>query len=40
MTPRSGLVAILPCRNLDGSERFHARLGFTRDPGQEAWQDG
>lgn len=39
MTPRSGLVAILPCRDLDVSERFYARLGFTRDPGQEAWQD-
>ena len=40
MTPRSGLVAVLPCRDLDVSERFYARLGFTRDPGQEAWQDG
>ena len=40
MTPGSGLVAVLPCRDLDASERFYARLGFTRDPGQEAWQHG
>ncbi len=40
MTPRSGLVAILPCRDLDVSERFYARFGFIRDPGQEAWKDG
>lgn len=39
MTPRSGLVAILPCRDLDVSERFYARLGFARDPGRETWQD-
>jgi predicted lactoylglutathione lyase len=24
------LVAILPCNDLDASERFYARLGFTR----------
>ena len=40
MTPRALLVAILPCRDLDGSEAFYARLGFARDAGQEAWQDG
>lgn len=29
--PRSGtLTAILPCNNLDVSERFYNRLGFTR----------
>ncbi|MER2250959.1 VOC family protein [Methylorubrum podarium] len=39
MTPRALLVAILPCRDLDVSESFYARLDFTRDAGQEAWQD-
>ncbi|GJE73928.1 MAG: VOC family protein [Methylobacteriaceae bacterium] len=39
MTARSGLVAILPCRDLDLSERFYERLGFTRDAGQDDWQD-
>lgn len=40
MTPRAALVAILPCRDLDVSEAFYARLGFSRDGGQAAWQDG
>ena len=26
-----GLIAILPCNELDLSERFYARLGFLRD---------
>ncbi|WP_232629546.1 bleomycin resistance protein [Methylobacterium sp. Leaf118] len=38
MAPRSLLAAILPCRDLDVSEGFYARLGFTREAGQEAWQ--
>ena len=28
-----GAVAILPCNDLDASEAFYARLGFTRTPG-------
>ncbi|CCD87143.1 putative Glyoxalase family protein [Bradyrhizobium sp. ORS 285] len=30
MTPSGSLVAILPCNDLDASERFYNRLGFTR----------
>jgi hypothetical protein len=30
MTPSGTLVAILPCNDLDASERFYARLGFAR----------
>lgn len=30
MSPSGSLVAILPCNNLDASERFYARLGFVR----------
>jgi catechol 2,3-dioxygenase-like lactoylglutathione lyase family enzyme len=30
MTPAHGLTAILPCNNLDASEAFYNRLGFTR----------
>jgi catechol 2,3-dioxygenase-like lactoylglutathione lyase family enzyme len=30
MTPSGALTAILPCNDLDASERFYARLGFTR----------
>ena len=33
--PFSDLVAILPCNDLDASERFYNRLGFTRSG---AWQ--
>jgi catechol 2,3-dioxygenase-like lactoylglutathione lyase family enzyme len=29
-TPSGVLTAILPCNNLDASERFYRRLGFTR----------
>ncbi|MBD8906993.1 VOC family protein [Methylorubrum zatmanii] len=38
MAPTARLVAILPCNDLDRSEAFYARLGFSRGPGQEAWQ--
>jgi catechol 2,3-dioxygenase-like lactoylglutathione lyase family enzyme len=30
MTPSGLLTAILPCNDLDASERFYNRLGFTR----------
>jgi len=30
MSPSGTLVAILPCNDLDASERFYARLGFVR----------
>jgi catechol 2,3-dioxygenase-like lactoylglutathione lyase family enzyme len=30
MTPAHGLTAILPCNNLDASEAFYNRLGFSR----------
>jgi catechol 2,3-dioxygenase-like lactoylglutathione lyase family enzyme len=29
-TPSGVLTAILPCNDLDASERFYGRLGFTR----------
>jgi hypothetical protein len=29
-TPSGVLTAILPCNNLDASESFYRRLGFTR----------
>jgi hypothetical protein len=40
-TPSGILTAILPCNDLDASERFYNRLGFTRSssprpPGEEA----
>lgn len=28
--PAHALIAILPCNDLDASEKFYARLGFTR----------
>jgi catechol 2,3-dioxygenase-like lactoylglutathione lyase family enzyme len=31
--PSGVLTAILPCNNLDASERFYHRLGFTRSDG-------
>jgi catechol 2,3-dioxygenase-like lactoylglutathione lyase family enzyme len=31
--PSHGLTAILPCNDLDASEAFYARLGFTRRGG-------
>jgi catechol 2,3-dioxygenase-like lactoylglutathione lyase family enzyme len=30
MRPSHGLIAILPCNDLDASEAFYNRLGFTR----------
>ncbi|QAU45844.1 VOC family protein [Bradyrhizobium guangzhouense] len=33
MSPSGDLVAILPCNDLDASERFYARLGFVRPDG-------
>ncbi|MBS1815282.1 MAG: glyoxalase [Acidobacteria bacterium] len=39
--PAPGLTAILPCNDLDASERFYSRLGFSRPesekpaPGQD-----
>ena len=30
MSPSGALIAILPCNDLDASERFYARLGFAR----------
>ncbi|WP_410052769.1 VOC family protein [Bradyrhizobium sp. SZCCHNPS2010] len=30
MSPPHSLCAILPCNDLDASERFYRRLGFTR----------
>jgi hypothetical protein len=32
--PSGVLTAILPCNDLDTSERFYHRLGFTRFEGQ------
>jgi hypothetical protein len=32
--PVHGLTAILPCNDLDASEAFYNRLGFTRPPGE------
>jgi predicted lactoylglutathione lyase len=29
-TPSGVMTAILPCNNLDASERFYNRLGFAR----------
>ncbi len=33
-TPSGHLTAILPCNDLDASERFYNRLGFVRPDGQ------
>src|SRR4051812_27809212 len=30
MAPTHGLTAILPCNDLDASEAFYSRLGFSR----------
>lgn len=35
MSRSHGLTAILPCNDLDASEAFYARLGFTR----HGWDD-
>jgi catechol 2,3-dioxygenase-like lactoylglutathione lyase family enzyme len=32
--PSGVLTAVLPCNNLDASERFYRRLGFSRVKGQ------
>jgi hypothetical protein len=32
--PSGVMTAILPCNNLDASERFYNRLGFTRSVSQ------
>jgi catechol 2,3-dioxygenase-like lactoylglutathione lyase family enzyme len=29
--PVHGMIAVVPCNNLERSERFYARLGFLRD---------
>jgi len=34
--PSGALTAILPCNDLDTSERFYNRLGFTRPAGERA----
>src|SRR5262245_52355374 len=38
-TPSGALVAILPCNDLDASERFYARLGFTRPDDEKPAHD-
>ena len=38
MDHKHALTAILPCNNLDASEAFYNRLGFTRADGG-AWSD-
>ena len=35
MTDKHRLVTILPCNDLDASEAFYARLGFTNSSGDE-----
>ena len=35
LTPSGRLTAILPCNDLDASERFYNRLGFCRPEGQK-----
>ena len=35
MAPTHALTAILPCNDLDASEKFYARLGFTRAGGDK-----
>jgi catechol 2,3-dioxygenase-like lactoylglutathione lyase family enzyme len=39
MTPTHALTSILPCNDLDASEKFYARLGFTRADGDKP-EDG
>src|SRR6185295_6904654 len=34
MSPSGSLIAILPCNDLDASERFYNRLGFARPDGE------
>ena len=35
MTPTHALTSILPCNDLAASEKFYARLGFTRADGDK-----
>ena len=39
MRPRHALIAILPCNDLDASEAFYNRLGFTRPEKPAAGKD-
>lgn len=39
MAPSHALTAILPCNDLDASERFYRRLGFSR-PDHDKSRDG
>jgi catechol 2,3-dioxygenase-like lactoylglutathione lyase family enzyme len=42
MRPPHAMVAMLPCNNLDASEAFYNRLGFSRvarDDGPREWED-
>jgi catechol 2,3-dioxygenase-like lactoylglutathione lyase family enzyme len=34
--PSGAMTAILPCNDLDASEQFYNRLGFTRPAGEKA----
>ena len=38
MSRAHGLTAILPCNDLDASEAFYARLGFTRRDGDDGYR--
>jgi hypothetical protein len=38
MSPKHGLTAILPCNDLDASEAFYARLGFTHRDGDDSYR--
>lgn len=38
MSRSQTLTAILPCNNLDASETFYARLGFTRRGGDDNYR--
>lgn len=38
-TPSGVLTAILPCNDLDASEVFYARLGFTRPDADKGGED-
>jgi catechol 2,3-dioxygenase-like lactoylglutathione lyase family enzyme len=38
MSPAHSLTAILPCNDLDASEAFYARLGFTHREGDDDYR--
>ena len=38
MSRAHGLTTILPCNDLDASEAFYAKLGFTRDAAHENYR--